>query len=50
MKIIHKDATITATGDTGEMPGDSKANIRPALKRPDLRGQLLACIRSLLDA
>jgi UTP--glucose-1-phosphate uridylyltransferase len=35
--------------DTGEIPGYLKANISLALKRDDLRDQLLPFIRSLLD-
>ena len=35
--------------DTGEIPGYLKANISLALKREDLREQLLPFIRSLLD-
>jgi len=35
--------------DTGEIPGYLKANISLALKRDDLRDQLLPFLRSLLD-
>ena len=36
--------------DTGEIPGYLRANISLALKRDDLREQLLPFLRDLLDA